>query len=61
MGDFSTYYKFAWRINVEREIKWGLGAKLQFERGKLAGGRLIGKQSPMPVDFESTYNTVASR
>jgi len=57
MGDFDKYYKFAWRINIEREIKWGLGAKLQFEKGKLAGGRLPGKQS-LPVDFESTYNTI---
>ena len=57
MNDFSKYYKFAWRVNVEREIKWGLGAKLQFEKGKLGGGRLPGKQS-LPVDFESTYNTV---
>lgn len=57
MDDFDKYYKFAWRVNVEREIKWGLGAKLQFEKGKLAGGRLPGKQS-LPVDFETTYNTI---
>lgn len=57
MDDFGKYYKFAWRVNIEREIKWGLGAKLQFEKGKLGGGRLPGKQS-LPVDFESTYNTV---
>ncbi len=57
MDDFDKYYRFAWRVNVEREIKWGLGAKLQFEKGKLSGGRLPGKQS-LPVDFEAHYNTV---
>ena len=58
LDDFSTYYKFAWRIHVAREIKWGLGAKLQFEKGTLGGGRLPGKQS-IPVDFESKYNTLS--
>lgn len=57
LGDFSTYYKFGWRAYVQREIKWGLSAKLGFEKGKLAGGRLPGKQS-IPVDFESIYNTI---
>lgn len=58
LDDFSTYYKFAWRIHAAREIKWGLTAKLQFEKGTLAGGRLPGKQS-IPVDFESKYNTIS--
>lgn len=58
LDDFSTYYKFAWRIHVAREIKWGLAAKLQFEKGTLGGGRLPGKQS-IPVDFESKYNTLS--
>lgn len=57
MDEFDKYYKFAWRVNVERDIIWGLGAKLSFEKGKLAGGRLPGKQS-LPVDFESIYNTI---
>lgn len=57
MDDFSKYYKFGWRVYVQREIKWGLSAKLGFEKGKLAGGRLPGKQS-IPVDFESIYNTI---
>lgn len=57
LDDFSTYYKFGWRAYVQREIKWGLSAKLGFEKGKLAGGRLPGKQS-LPVDFKSIYNTI---
>lgn len=55
---FDTYYKFAWRLHAAREIKWGLTAKVQFEKGQLAGGRLPGKQS-IPVDFESKYNTIS--
>lgn len=58
LDEFSTYYKFAWRIHAAREIKWGLTAKLQFEKGTLGGGRLPGKQS-IPVDFESKYNTIS--
>lgn len=58
LGDFSTYYQFGWRAYIERDIKWGLAAKLGFEKGKLAGGRLPGKQS-IPVDFETNYNTIS--
>lgn len=57
--DFDTYYKFGWRVYAAREIKWGLGAKLQFEKGSLAGGRLPGKQS-LPVDFETQYSTLSA-
>jgi hypothetical protein len=57
-SDFSTYYKFAWRGHLEREIIYGIGVKAAFEKGRLAGGRLPGKQS-LPVDFESEYNTVS--
>lgn len=55
--DFNTYYKFAWRAYAQRDIKWGLGIKLQFEKGQLGGGRLPGLQS-LPVTFESKYNTL---
>jgi hypothetical protein len=57
MDDFNTYYRFAWRIFAQREIKWGLTAKLAFERGTLGGGRTPGVHS-LPVDFESEYNTI---
>lgn len=58
LDDFGTYYKFGWRAYVQREMIWGLSAKLGFEKGKLGGGRLPGKQS-LPVDFESNYNTIS--
>jgi hypothetical protein len=55
--DFDTYYKFGWRVYAEKKFDFGLGAKLEFEKGSLGGGRLIGKES-LPLDFESEYNTV---
>ncbi|MCA1762306.1 MAG: hypothetical protein ABR574_04845 [Cryomorphaceae bacterium] len=58
LDDFDSYYNFAWRVYAAREIKWGLGAKLQFEKGELSGGRLPGKES-LPVDFETKYNTLS--
>lgn len=58
-NEFDTYYKFAWRVYAIREIKWGLSAKLQFETGSLAGGRLPGKES-LPIDFETEYNTISA-
>ncbi|HKL03948.1 MAG TPA: hypothetical protein VJ911_09740, partial [Cryomorphaceae bacterium] len=54
LDEFDTYYNFAWRVYAAREIKWGLGAKLQFEKGQLSGGRLPGKES-LPIDFETKY------
>lgn len=59
VSDFSTYYKFGWRVYAARDIKWGLGAKLLFEKGRVAGGRLPGKQS-LPVDFETDFSTISA-
>lgn len=56
--DFSTYYRFAWRVYAQRELKYGLSAKLQFETGTLGGGRVTGLQSPK-VNFESEYSTLS--
>lgn len=57
-SEFDKYYKFAWRLHAAREIKWGIEAKLQFEKGSVEGGRLPGKQS-LPVDFKTHYNSIA--
>jgi hypothetical protein len=57
-SDFSTYYQFAWRVHVRRDLKWGLGAQLHFEAGTLGGGRVQGKQSPK-INFTSEYRTLA--
>lgn len=59
IGDFSTYYKFSWRAYAARQFKYGIGAKVQFEKGSVAGGRLPGKQS-LPVDFETDFNTISA-
>lgn len=56
--NFSTYYRFAWRIYAKRDLKWGLGVQAHFETGTLGGGRITGKQSPK-VNFESEYKTFA--
>jgi len=55
--DFGTYYQFGWRVYAEKKFDFGLGAKIDFEKGTLGGGRLIGKES-LPLDFESEYSTV---
>lgn len=55
--DFSTYYRFAWRVYAEKKFDFGLGAKLDFESGTLGGGRLIGKES-LPLDFESEFSSL---
>ncbi len=59
LSDFDTYYKFGWRIYAEREIWSGIAAKLQFESGKLEGGRLPGAQS-LPVDFKTEFSTLSA-
>jgi hypothetical protein len=58
--DFGTYYKLGWRIYAEKKFDFGLGAKLEFEKGTLGGGRLIGKES-LPLDFESEYSTINAK
>ncbi|MCH2213932.1 MAG: hypothetical protein MK086_02060 [Flavobacteriales bacterium] len=55
--DFGNYYQFGWRVYAEKKFDIGIGAKLDFEKGTLGGGRLIGKES-LPLDFESEYSTV---
>ncbi len=59
VNDFSTYYKFGWRIYAGKEIKYGLKASLLFESGKLGGGRITGLQSPQ-IDFRTEYRTIAA-
>ena len=44
--DFDEYFRSGWRVYAVRDIKWGLGARLQFQKGTLMGGRKIGEQSP---------------
>jgi hypothetical protein len=58
LSDFSTYYKFGWRVYASREMYKGLGLKLLFEAGSLEGGRSPGLQSPV-ITFRSEYRTLA--
>jgi hypothetical protein len=58
IGDFSTYYKFGWRVYAARDIFDGIGVKLLYEAGSLEGGRSPGLQSPV-VTFRSEYQTAA--
>lgn len=57
--NYSTYYKFGWRVYASKEIKYGLKATLLFESGKLGGGRITGLQSPQ-INFRSEYRTLAA-
>ncbi len=59
IDDFSTYYKFGWRIYAGKEIKYGLKASLLFESGTLGGGRITGLQSPQ-INFQSEFRTIAA-
>ncbi len=69
MGDLAAY-KFAppldqlsgntgynWSVFARREIKYGLAAKLQFDKGTLNGGRAVGNESPH-VRFETDYQAI---
>jgi len=38
-GDMSESVEFGWALSLYREIKYGLGAELQFHKGKLKGER----------------------
>ena len=58
LSEGGKYYKFAWRVYAEREIKWGVRGKLQFEKGQLTGGRQPGAQS-LPVTFSTDFNTLS--
>lgn len=46
-----------WSLYLRKEFKYGLGAKLQFDKGNLQGGRVIGDASPR-VDFETDYMAI---
>lgn len=55
---FSDYFRSGWRLNVMRDIKWGLGAQLTLDKGTLEGGRQPGLNS-RHVSFRSQYHGVS--
>ncbi len=58
--NFGDYYQFGWRVYAEKKFKFGLGAKIDFEKGTLGGGRTPGKES-LPIEFESEYSTINAK
>lgn len=43
-----------WSLYLRKEFKYGIGAKIQFDKGDLQGNRVIGAESPR-VYFETDY------
>lgn len=56
-ADWSTTLGYNWSLYLRKEFKYGIGAKLQFDKGDLQGGRVIGDASPR-VDFETEYTSL---
>lgn len=52
--DWQYSLGFNWSVFARKEFKYGLGVKLQYDKGDLQGGRVIGDASPR-VDFETDY------
>lgn len=52
--DWGETIGYNWSLFLRKEFKYGMGAKLQFDKGDLQGGRVIGDASPR-VDFETEY------
>lgn len=51
---FKDYTSTAFKFSIARDIKWGLGAKLNYQSGKLEGTRKTGKNSST-VSFENSF------
>lgn len=52
--DIGKYTTSAFKLSVARDIKWGLGAKLNYQSGKLEGTRKTGKNSTTK-SFENSF------
>lgn len=53
-NDWNETLGFNWSLYLRKEFKYGLGVKLQYDKGNLQGGRVIGDASPH-LDFETDY------
>jgi len=53
-GDIGKYTASAFKFSIARDIKWGLGAKLNYQSGKLEGTRKTGKNSTTK-SFENSF------
>jgi len=51
---FGDHFTGGFKASIARDIKWGLGAQLNYQRGSLIGTRKTGKNSST-VSFENQY------
>ena len=56
--DFGRTFRSVYRGYVQRDIEWGLGARIQFEKGSLKGGKTPGLQAA-PVDFRTDFFNIS--
>jgi hypothetical protein len=56
--EYGDFFRSGWRLYAQRDIKWGLGAKIVLDKGSLEGGRQPGLQS-RHVSFRTRYHGVA--
>ncbi len=57
-GDIGKYSTSAFKFSIARDIKWGLGAKLNYQSGKLEGTRKTGKNSTLK-SFENSFHDIS--
>ena len=55
---FKDHMTSAFKFSLAREIKWGLGARLSYQKGSLIGTRKTGKHSSL-VTFENHFNDIS--
>jgi len=53
-NQFGSHTSSAFKLSIARDIKWGLGAQLNYQSGKLIGTRKTGAQSST-VSFENSF------
>mgnify|MGYP006082870377 CR=1 FL=1 len=57
-GDIGKYSTSAFKFSIARDIKWGLGAKINYQKGKLEGTRKTGKNSTTK-SFENSFHDLS--
>ncbi len=58
INEIGKYSTSAFKFSIARDIKWGLGAKLNYQSGKLEGTRQPGKQSST-ISFENSFYDIS--
>lgn len=57
-SQFSEHITSAFKFSIARDIKWGLGGKLNYQRGSLIGTRQTGKNSSVK-SFENHFYDIS--